>query len=112
MPGRLLVEHYDSLLKSRVPNRLDEVRPGTQITASGTLTNVRYLNPRGGRIHAIITDDEGQSALVDFPPGVVALIRPLLAPGTRVTIAGLVQLSSINLPATISGYNARLVDES
>lgn len=106
MPGRLAVETYDALLKQIVTVPLAGVQPGKQAVATGTLTHIRHLDPRGGRVHATLTDDQGDWALVDFGPDAAAMIEPLLRRGTRVTVAGLVIAASSASPASIAGYNA------
>lgn len=110
MPGRLAVEHYDNLLKTRVTTALDQEKSDTPITATGTLTRVRFLDPRGGRAMAVLTDDDGNTATVTFAPEIVDQIRPLLAEGTRVTVGGLVGGPNGSQPAGITGYNARMAD--
>lgn len=108
MPGRLAVDFHDDLLKAPARGRLDEQGAGTRVSATGTFTRVRYLDPHGGRVHAILTDADGDSALIDFPAATVALVSPLLAPGTRVTVRGLVTGATRSTPAFITAYNAQI----
>jgi hypothetical protein len=108
MPGRLAVNYYDSLLKTQRTGPLAEQAPGSHVTATGTITAVRHLDPRGGRVHATLTDDQGDWALVDFSPETVRAIEPLLRSGARVTVVGLVVAGHGPVPVGIAGHNAEI----
>lgn len=109
MPGHLPVEHFDRLLNTRTTVDLAETHDGTFVTATGTITKLRYLDPSPlGRVMAVLTDDDGHSAFVSFGPAAVREIQPLLAERTRVTVAGVVTRRTPGLPAGIDGANARM----
>jgi hypothetical protein len=108
MPGRLVVDYYDNLLKCSARGRLDEQRTGTRVSATGTLTSVRFVGERLERAHALLTDTDGNSALITFAADAVAVIRPILAEQAQITVYGLAVAAADGLPAGIAGYNARI----
>jgi hypothetical protein len=115
MPGHLVVEHYDSLLKARVSEPLSDVAADTQISATGTITRVRHLDPgRFGRVMVVLSSDDGNSAMVSMGPDTVRMVNPLLIEGVRVTVYGTVARGHVahragSTPAFIDGYNAQMV---
>lgn len=109
MPGRLPVEYYDDLLRARTTKTLTELRDDTHVTATGTITHVRHLDPRRpARVQVVLTDDTRNSALVEFDPDHSALVWPLLVAGTRITVAGIVTRRAAGQAPFLLGSNARL----
>lgn len=109
MPGRLPVEYYDDLLRARTTTTLAELHDDTHVTAAGTITHVRHLDPRRpARVQIVLANDIRNSALVEFDPDHSALIWPLLVVGTRVTVAGIVTRRAAGQAPFLIGSNARL----
>lgn len=110
MPGRLLVEHYDNLLRKRVAGPLSKETAGTPVSATGRITKIHHLDASPGRVNVVLVSDDGNSAIVTFAPEKVARIEPLLREGTRITLGGLVTRTMPTLPAGIEGFNAQLAE--
>lgn len=107
MPGRLAVDYYDDLLRSPARGPLDERKDGTHVTATGMVTRVRHLDPQGGRLHVVLVDNYGDSALVDFGPDDADLYGTVLTEGAKVTVSGRVRAATTLTPAGIVGYGAK-----
>lgn len=113
MPGRLAVNYYDDLLRTRVSAPLDAVKDGTHVRAAGVITSVRHLDPRGGRVHAVLTDTTtGDTAVLSIGPDAMRLIAPIVAVGTPAFVAGFVKdghTATVKaLPPYVEVVNGRL----
>lgn len=110
MLGQMQVEHYDHLLEQRVAAPLTAVKSGTVITASGTITRTRYLDPHGHRVHVVLTHDDGSTGLAEFNTPGPAQAQPLLRAGTRITITGFAVRRHPEHPVIIDAYTVRPAD--
>jgi len=110
MPGRLSVSYRDQYgwMEPKAP--LDEVITGAHVTATGTVTRVRYVDTTTtGRVMIVLADDAGDSAHVTLNPDVVRMIQPVLHDGTRLRIRGTVTRTTTAQPAGIDGLGVREV---
>jgi len=105
MPGRLAVSYHRWDLKMDVDTTLDQVPTGSDITTTGTITGVRYLDPsRTGRTMIVLTGADGHHAHVSITPDTARRLHLVLTPGTRLTVRG---TAARALPSQPAGIDAR-----
>lgn len=107
MPGKLPVVYRDRQLRMNFDLALDETKTDSLITATGTITTVKHLDPSAiGRTMIVLTGDNGENALVSLSPDVVSFCEPILRRNTRVTLHGLT-VRNEGLPVSIEGFGVR-----
>jgi hypothetical protein len=111
MPGRLAVSYTNWDLRLTVDTTLDQAPADTVLTATGTITTVRFLDTTtAGRVNIVLTDDNGDSAHVSLNPDMVRMLQPVLVKGTRLTIRGTAIAAHGTVPAGIDGRGAQVVN--
>ncbi len=113
MPGRLPVTRRVRSLPGRgihIEAPLADVDTDTMVTATGTITAVRYLdNKVFGRTMIVLTSEDGNSAHVLFDKDSAYYAEPALRKGTRVELHGLVTRHIPGQPTGIEGLGVRMV---
>ncbi|WP_331764864.1 hypothetical protein [Streptomyces sp. NBC_01238] len=111
MPGRLPVSYYDRKLRMNFDVALDETKTDSTVTATGTITTVRYLDTTTlGRTMIVLTADNGENALVSLSPDVVGFCEPVLRVHARVTLHGLTARHE-GQPVSIEGLGVRVAND-
>jgi len=109
MPGRLPVSYYDWDLHLGFDPTLNEVATGTLVTATGTITSITRLS--GGRVMAVISSADQNSAYVLMNADVTRMVTPALNYGNRLHVRGIVTRTSGSQTAWIDagGVNVDIV---
>ncbi|MFF7335420.1 hypothetical protein [Streptomyces sp. NPDC008150] len=111
MPGRLPVAYRDAAARiSHTDVPLADVPTDTVVTAAGTITTVRHLDPFAGRVMVVITDDHGDSAHVSLDPDIARTVGHALRTGARMTVRGTVTRTTTVQPAGIDALGIRVVN--
>jgi hypothetical protein len=105
MAGRLVVSYYDWDLHLGFDQTLDEVATGTLVHAVGTITAVVRLS--GGRVMAVISSADGNSAHVLLNADIVRMVIPALHRGNRLDVRGIVTRTTAGVVTrTTAGIDA------
>ncbi|MFI6055740.1 hypothetical protein ACIBCO_37360 [Streptomyces violascens] len=110
-PGRLSVSYHHWDLRLDVDTTLDRVAPGTMVTATGTVITINYLGgASAGHAIVVLTDNSGNSAMVQLSADVVDAVRLLLSTGVRVAVRGTAS-APVDVAAGIDARSVLVVND-